>query len=102
MKSWLLALAFLFLPLQAQAQLVSVDKNYRITRVDYAENRIEVQYLNGKTVTLFVDIDGNTQVLLRRRPLYWKRLQKGWIVQVKGGLEFGGHIKGKTIIVHST
>ncbi len=94
------------LPLTARAQLINVDKNYTIKKVDTIHNRLEVKYLDAAHQAIkgpfFVDIDGHTQVMFGRRPIPWTSLRPGWQVQVKGGLEPALHIHAKTIIVHKT
>lgn len=81
-------------------QLVSVHKIYRVNRVDVPKHRVEVHYLNDQTVTLFVNVNSKTQVLNRQHhAMSWRQLRKGDVIRVKGGLEAGGQISGKTIVL---
>ena len=91
--------AGLLFSVSASAQLVNIDKQYVVQRLDFANHRIAVQGMENHRLH-WIDVNSDTQVLGRDyQPIYWNRLQPGQVIEVRGGLELSGHIMGKTIQV---
>ena len=118
-RNWLYGLLTLMLVastcLPSAAQLVLVDEPFRIVEVDHAEKRIGVAKPDAKPnvrqnwVYLDLDTKGSYRkyipsarayrdvVLSPTQVLNVADANKGQIMRVKGGRDWGGSIKAKTI-----
>lgn len=85
----------------AFAQLIIVDRNLKVVKVDTLKNRIEITGVDEKPDKTrgYVFVDGTTTVLKDDKPFDWKKLEKGWIIRVKGGVRVDTNVNAKKIWV---
>lgn len=85
----------------AQAQLIENDKLLKVVKVDTDKSRIEICSTESKPdkTTGYVYLDGKTKCNKDGKAFDWKKLEKGWIIRVKGGVRFDMNVNAKEIWV---
>lgn len=99
----LLALsALLALTLAAPAQIVAVDKEYRVLEIDSTHRQIKVANADNSNdkvdATVLVTSETKLFVLGKELPNFtWKLLRKGMKITVSGGMTWDLKVKAKQI-----
>ncbi|MHB2019743.1 MAG: hypothetical protein ACYCW6_22605 [Candidatus Xenobia bacterium] len=93
-----LSLLLLLVPsAAAQAQLVSVDKTFRVVRTDTLQNRIEVSPVDGGNTQTYILVNGYTRVTKQGQSVDWKDIPAGTIINVHGALTWDMKVKAQKI-----
>src|SRR5579862_701243 len=81
----------------ANAQLVSVDRTYKVVRTDLMQNRIEVAAVDADTTSAYILVNGYTKVTRQGQPADWKAIPVGTIINVHGSLTWDMKVKAQKI-----
>ncbi len=85
----------------AKGQLIIEDKLYKVVKVVPEKYHIEITGLDeDPNVTRgYIFIPGNVKCYKEGKPFDWRKLKKGWIIRVKGGLRWDLKQKAEKIWV---
>ncbi|MFP4498345.1 MAG: hypothetical protein ACLFQV_09065 [Vulcanimicrobiota bacterium] len=88
----------------AFAQLIIADGEHKVVKVDTIKNRIEITSVESKpdNTAGYIYVDGNTTTTKNGKLFDWKKLKKGWIIRVKGGVRFDMNVNAREIFVIKT
>lgn len=94
--------AFLALPSAASAQIVTVDKEYRVLEVDSTHRLLKVADAekegDKEDATVLVTSETKLFVLGKELPNFtWRLLRKGMKITVSGGMTWDLKVKAKQI-----
>jgi hypothetical protein len=100
---FLLSLALLaaFAVSTARAQLIENDKLLKVVKIDTDKSRIEICSTSDKPdrTTGYVFVEGKTICHKDGKDFDWKKLEKGWVIRVRGGVRFDMNVNAKEIWV---
>lgn len=83
-----------------QAQLVTVDQDYRVVSIDSAHRCIEVSDISDEKKTSRVLVTSETKLFVLGKALpnfTWKLLRKGMKISVSGGMTWDMKVRAKQI-----
>jgi len=87
----------------SSAQLVIVRKKVKVVKVDTNRDRIEITGVDDPMRTIgYVHVYDKTDVTWNGRSYPWYKIRPGWIIGIKGGLRWDGHINAKEIEILKT
>jgi len=80
-----------------QAQLLNVDRTFKVMHIDSNRYRIEVASLDGDHTATYILIYGTTQVTRQGQTVDWKHIPNGTIINVHGALTWDMKVKAQRI-----
>lgn len=92
--------ALLATSVPTQAQLIVVNREYRVVSVDPGHNVINVSTADGKRDAGNVIVTRDTKLFVFDHPIpnfSWRLLQKGMKITVKGGMTWDLKVKARQI-----